>query len=342
MINFTKTKLWGCLLATPIVLGLLFPPMEGFAEKTNQSDIYQRENRQETLQENHLGTRQEAKPETKQINDNDPVTQKEFKEFKDNYEKEARNKITKNETIKKIEEKFSEKEDFFNFLLIITGLATAAAIVGIGVSVNATNRLNKIQGNYVKEEKLQKLEHEIKELRQKLDDIKFKNETVITAYVPPTVEISHSTIRQNPTTKSQNAPIDPIVDFLAEYHKIYKMNNFEAKEFRKNLMIKYHLKSFYCANSADRIQIPPPPPIYSDTDPMKAQVWAYPLPDGTFAVVPRIPQTYDKTLHIPGAMCEMFDSNFENGMNYNNIEVLKPAIFADGWRMVQKGKLKLS
>ena len=147
----------------------------------------------------------------------------------------------------------------------------------------------------------------------------------------------------NSKKNNENAPI--ATEFLNEYNSYgNQTDNYESWKFRKNLVSKYALKAFSCANLSERMQNRSLPPIYEDASPLMAHIWAYPLGDDKFAAVPRLSQYYDDVLHNAGALSMIFESNFVAGETYDIITVARPAVFQNAggdWKLMQKGEIRL-
>jgi len=345
---YNKNALWGFFIIIPLAFFFLFTPITAFAEGEDtpkvpriiKQDLTDRENPPKNVEKKDG---EDGKSETpKKTDENEPVTHKEFNEFKAQYAKESADKINKADAEKLIKEKTPD-EDFLKLILACSAVGLVMAVVGLIYGVKVNGGLGSvISRNKDRDAQIKKLQSEIEELKQKLSKLSVQRETTPTAYIQPITETPKPESRKNVAPSRIASPVDPFADFLAEYHKLNNMSAYEGKEFRKKLFGNYRLKAFSCVNFTERMQNPSLPPVYADEDAAKAHVWAYPLGDGTFAVIPRLPQTYEERIHDEGSMGMIFDSNFASGKNYNKIEVVEPAVFGDGWRLQKKGRIILS
>ena len=343
MMNFYKKRgLWGLFIIIPMAFVLLFAPVTAFAKGENAQTVAVQNVKYDDDDDKDDDKRDKKAFFATKKGDNEPVVQKEFNEFKALYKTETANKISKDDAEKLIREKMPD-ENLFTLLLAAMGVSVVLAILGFVFGIKANGKLvNLEKANEKQYEKIQNLRYEIDDLKQKINRLEFQKETAASAYKPQTEERTQFALKEAAPAVKVEPKTDPVAEFLAEYHKLNTLNSFEGKEFRKNLISKYRLKAFSCTNFSERMQNPSLSPIYADVDPVKAHIWAYPLGDGNFAAVPRISQTYDETLHDPGSMGMIFNSNFANGKIYNKIEVIKPAVFTEGWRLQTKGEIRLS
>ena len=124
-------------------------------------------------------------------------------------------------------------------------------------------------------------------------------------------------------------------EFLAAAHSS------NLRQLRLDFTKKYPVKAFSCANAEERMGNPSVAPKFVTTASTQGgDFWAY-KPDDVYLVVPST-NSYNDNLHLERAMREVFDSNFVEGNTYDNIVVEKAAVFAEGWKQLKKGRLRLS
>ena len=126
-----------------------------------------------------------------------------------------------------------------------------------------------------------------------------------------------------------------INEFLAAPHSS------NLRQLRSDFIKKYSIKAFSCTNVKERMDNPSVIPKFDTAASTQVgDFWAY-KSENVYLVVPAA-NSYNDNLHLERAMREVFDSNFVEGNTYDNIVVEKAAVFAEGWKQLQKGRLRLS
>ena len=136
----------------------------------------------------------------------------------------------------------------------------------------------------------------------------------------------------------------PSIDLVAIFNSLANKKGFALNDARKDFLNRYRVRAFNCANFAERVNEPIPPPKFVEVEtPASGEYWAVPVKDNLFAVFPNV-KSYTANAHSQRAMGEVFRSNFMAGRTYNEIIVDKPAVFEYAgtvWRLIQQGSLQL-
>ena len=218
--------------------------------------------------------------------------------------KNLENKITENETLKK---RIADLEENLNKCLAINQKLFERV-------ENFENQIAEIDNL---EEKIAKLDTEIERVRLEILYPKTKN----------------SASSAQKITKS----------FINDYNIWQKKSLPEKTKTLKNFIKKYKVRGFSCINYNERMNHPELPPIFEENfSASEGDYLASKSENDIFAVVPKV-VFYDKYYHVGGAMCEVFESNY-NGGDYVNIQLERAAEFTNSgknWTLIRKGKLIL-
>ena len=163
--------------------------------------------------------------------------------------------------------------------------------------------------------------------------------------------------RPTPQTAAPAAPVQPVAapaatnpddewrPFVDAYNsllqRVKSMPGMEAKNAKNGFVHQFGVQAFKCVNYQNRVGHPEIPPQFAEDTAVTGSFWAVPFRGDSFAVVPNL-KTYEAQIHDTGGMKEAFRSNFVSGKTFNSIVVVRPAIFATGWTVLEPGELRLS
>lgn len=194
-------------------------------------------------------------------------------------------------------------------------------------------------------DKLETLSDDVRSFKRELSR---RNDFPVANVAPPVqknIEIPSVTAFPPPSSEKMTPPPpkpeDKYKNFIEDFKELSNQKGFAAKDEAEKFVKKYNVRAFSCANVADRMNDPIPPPVFAEAPINNADFWAYEFESGVYAVVPRI-KNYTTNYHSDRAVGEVFSSNFDKGNTYSKIFVKKPAIFKGMWNLQQKGELELS
>ena len=137
-----------------------------------------------------------------------------------------------------------------------------------------------------------------------------------------------------------NTPPPVVDDDYDEFIEAY--NDIEDDEDSADFVETFNVKEFICSNSKSRRDNLTLPPEFDYISRRKKYgvYWALDIGDDKLAVVPQ-KRRYGQREHDANAMGEVFDSNYQAGNIYEDIEVYEPAIFSSSLNLIHKGNLIL-
>ncbi len=230
-----------------------------------------------------------------------------------------------------------------NIIIILIGTLSVVALLG------AAYNSSVIIGNRDKFKKIDKMEHELKQLQQELKALKKAPAANSPTVAAPSAgkEMPQTTLAaQKKGNLEQNLQPEVWQKFVDDYNNLANsMNVPKAVEACTNFVRSYKLELLVCVASEEQAG-GAANPIYASADDVEQSVfWAWNVtgqPED-FAVVPNPLVEYNEKIHHQGGMKETFASNYENGA-FHQIQVKLPAHFSrhlGHWKIVQPGVIRL-